>query len=153
VMSTVSVETTPAPAEYGERSSPCLAEGTELFGEYEGSAYQNAQYLVRRHDGQVIQLTRLLYLVASFLDGNRRLAEVAERVTAGFGRHVVADNVVYLVNNKLQPLGLVANTAEANTATLTRSTRCRRMIGSTARVTFMGPSRLVASCCSTCSAS
>jgi putative peptide zinc metalloprotease protein len=122
VMSTVSVETTPAPAEYGERSSPCLAEGTELFGEYEGSAYQNAQYLVRRHDGQVIQLTRLLYLVASFLDGNRRLAEVAERVTEGFGRHVVADNVVYLVNNKLQPLGLVANTAEANTATLTRST-------------------------------
>ena len=37
-----------------------LAEGTELLGRYEGSAYAQPHYMVRRHDGQVIYVSRLL---------------------------------------------------------------------------------------------
>ena len=51
--------------------APRLAEGIELIGEYEGSGFKEAPYIARRADGQVIQLTYLLHLVASAVDGRR----------------------------------------------------------------------------------
>ena len=51
-----------------------LDEGTELLGAYDGSAFKEPQYLLRRGDGQVIQVSRLLYLVASSIDGERDVA-------------------------------------------------------------------------------
>jgi putative peptide zinc metalloprotease protein len=45
--------------------------GLELLGEYQGSGFAEPRYLVRRCDGQVIQLSRLLYLVvAAVADGS-----------------------------------------------------------------------------------
>jgi putative peptide zinc metalloprotease protein len=88
-----------------------LAPGTELLGEYEGSAFSQAQYLLRRPDGQVIQLTRLLYLVVSCLDGGHRIADIATQVSAAFGRPVSVDNVRYLIDTKLAPLGVIGTDA------------------------------------------
>jgi putative peptide zinc metalloprotease protein len=76
---------------------PRLAEGTELIGEYQGSGFQEPRYLVRRADGQVIQLSRLLYLLAVALDGQRDLAQVAGALSAEFGRAVQAQQVWYLI--------------------------------------------------------
>ena len=45
--------------------------GLELVGRFEGSGFKEPPYLVRRDDGQVIQLTPLLYLVAEAADGRR----------------------------------------------------------------------------------
>ncbi len=78
------------------RSVLRLAEGIELVGEYKGSGTNDAQYLVRRADGQFIHLSRLLYLVAEAVDGRRDLEEIAEWVGAEFGRRVTADNVLFL---------------------------------------------------------
>jgi hypothetical protein len=79
-----------------------------LIGEYEGSGFKETPYLARRGDGQVLQLTELLYLVAEEVDGKRTLREIAERVSAKFGRRVSAGNVKFLVENKLRPLGVLA---------------------------------------------
>ena len=98
-----------------------LAQGTELLGQYEGSAYREPHYLVRRGDGQVFHLSRLLYLVLVALDGVRDLGSVAVRVSEEFGRLVIADNIDYLVENKLRPLGLLATSAEVGDETLPRS--------------------------------
>src|SRR3977135_3766933 len=84
-----------------------LAPGTELLGEYQSSAFEKAQFLVRRGDGQVIQTSRLLYLVASSLNGCRDHTEVAYWVSERFGRPVSPDNIDYLVTHKLRPLGLI----------------------------------------------
>lgn len=81
--------------------------GTEFFGEYQGSGYAEPRYLVRRADGQVIQLTLLLDLVLRGIDGSRSLSTIAHEVTADFGREVTADNIAYLVEHKLQPAGFV----------------------------------------------
>ena len=43
---------------------PKLAEGVELLGEYEDSGFKEPHYVARRADGQVIQLSRLLHVVA-----------------------------------------------------------------------------------------
>ena len=84
-----------------------LGEGIELLGQYQGSGFKEAPYLVRRPDGQMIQLPPLLYFVAERLDGDRDLDEIADEVTAVFGRGIDADGVKYLIEEKLQPLGIL----------------------------------------------
>jgi hypothetical protein len=44
--------------------SPRLLAGTELIGRVPGSGLREPPYLVRRCDGQVVQLSRLLYVIA-----------------------------------------------------------------------------------------
>lgn len=88
--------------------APRLAEGVELIGESAGSGYKEPPALARRGDGQVIQLTRLLYLVAKECDGQRDEAAIAAAVTEEFGRGVSADNVRTLIEDKLRPLGVLA---------------------------------------------
>jgi putative peptide zinc metalloprotease protein len=84
-----------------------LNPGVELLGEYRGSGLTEATYLARTPGGRVVQLSRLLYLVLSEIDASRPVSEIAMRVSAAFGRTVSADNVGYLLVNKLAPLGLV----------------------------------------------
>lgn len=87
---------------------PRLADGVELLGEYKGSGYSQPPSLVRRADGQVIQMSALLYRVACRIDGSRDLAAVAELASADTGRSLTAEQVRYLVTAKLVPLGVVA---------------------------------------------
>jgi len=95
------------PAATAAAMVPRPAPGLDFFGEYQGSGYAEARYLVRRADGQVVQLTLLLDLVLRGIDGASDLSAIADEVTAGFGREVTAENVAYLIENKLQPAGLV----------------------------------------------
>jgi putative peptide zinc metalloprotease protein len=97
-----------AEAEADGHDRPALAEGIELIGEMEGSGFKEPPSLVRRADGQVIQLTPLLYAVAARSDGQHTLDEIAEEVGAEIGRGVSADNVHVLVDKKLRPLGVLA---------------------------------------------
>jgi putative peptide zinc metalloprotease protein len=87
---------------------PVRADGVELIGEMKGSGYREPPALARRGDGQTIQLTPLLYLVLANVDGRRTYAEVAERVSAAYGRTVTADNVRSLVDDQLRAHGLLA---------------------------------------------
>ncbi len=97
-----------------------LREGTELLGHYEGTAYEQPTYLVRRGDGQVIHVSHLLYQVALLMDG-REPGDIAALMSAQLGRQVVPANVEYLIENKLRPLGLVAGDDDHPTRGLTRS--------------------------------
>ncbi|MGW3291222.1 hypothetical protein ACWDR3_42000 [Streptomyces sp. NPDC001002] len=85
---------------------PRLSAGLQLHGEYQGSGFTEPKYIARRGDGQVVQLSRLLYLVASSVDGVRDIETIAYRVSARFGREVSGENVRYLVEKKLEPLGV-----------------------------------------------
>ena len=87
---------------------PRLAEGVELLGEYQGSGYAQPPSLVRRADGQVIQMSPLLYQVACRIDGSRDPAAIAGLVSEDLGRSLTADQVRYLITAKLLPLGVVA---------------------------------------------
>src|SRR3712207_4388467 len=86
--------------------APALAPGVELLGELSGSAYHDAPGLVRRGDGQTVQVTPLLYALASCLDGRRDLAGLAEVLGERIGKAVAAEDVVHLLG-KLEPLGLL----------------------------------------------
>jgi|SRR5271170_3932719 len=87
---------------------PRLAEGVELLGEYQGSGYSQPPSLVRRADGQAIQMSALLYGVTCRIDGSRSPAGIAGLVSGDLGRSLTADQVRYLIIAKLLPLSIVA---------------------------------------------
>lgn len=98
----------PAPsASTGTSTAPVRADGVQLIGEAKGSGYRATPFLVRRADGQTIQLTRLLFLVLEGIDGERDAAEIAEYAGIRYGKLVSADNVQTLVEGQLMPLGLL----------------------------------------------
>ena len=97
-----------AVADAPEPRAPRLAEGIELIGEYQGSGFQEPKYILLRADGQVIQLPQLLYLLASHLDGSRDAAQLAARLSDELGRDLLAEQVSYLLENRLRPAGILA---------------------------------------------
>ncbi len=88
--------------------APKLADGVELLGEYPDSGFKEPPLIARRADGQVIQLSRILYLVAERMDGQHSYEQIGEEVSKAFGRGLDAEGAQYLVDEKLRPLGLVA---------------------------------------------
>ena len=91
-----------------ETGPPRLAEGVQLLGEYAGTGYREPQFVARRPGGQMVQLSRLLHLIAEQCDGSTREDDIAERVSHGYGKPVSADNVHTLIEGKLRPLGVLA---------------------------------------------
>jgi putative peptide zinc metalloprotease protein len=90
-----------------QQHAPARADGLELIGELKGSGYREAPALVRRGDGQTLQLTPLLYAVLSAVDGTSSTAEIAHRVSHELGRQVTAENIQTLIDSRLRPLGLL----------------------------------------------
>jgi putative peptide zinc metalloprotease protein len=86
---------------------PVPATGIELFGETPGSGYREPPSLVRRSDGQTVQLTPLLYEVLHAIDGRRNYYEIAEHVGDRIGRTASPADMLFLVEAKLRPLGLL----------------------------------------------
>ena len=113
---------------------PVRAPGVDLLGEYTGSGFSQPQYLVRRHDGQVVQLSRLLYLVVAETDGVAAAGEIAGRVSDAYGRPVSAANVEFLLTDRLQPLGLVLpGTGHGESASAAPAPRANPILGLRAR--------------------
>src|SRR4051794_24261379 len=84
------------------------ADGIELIGQFEDSGFIDPPKLARRADGQVVQLTELLFAVAEASDGRREVDIVAAIVSERTGRSVSAANVTHLAEEKLRPLGVLA---------------------------------------------
>jgi putative peptide zinc metalloprotease protein len=102
---------TDAPAYPGPagRSAPWprLLDGTELIGQAAGSGLREPPYLVRRCDGQVVQLSRLLYILAGQMDG-RDLDAIAASASSELQLRVSSEQIAHAAEHKLAPLGLVA---------------------------------------------
>lgn len=95
-----------------ERSAPRLADGVELIGEFTDSGFEEAPYIVRRPDGQVVQIGKLFYVVAEEIDGEAGYDEIAERATQRARREFDGETTQYIVEEKLRPLGLIASEGE-----------------------------------------
>jgi putative peptide zinc metalloprotease protein len=90
---------------------PRLAAGTQLAGEYRDAGTVEAQYMLRRGDGRMVCVSPLLYLLAGNLDGHRDRNEIATRMTVDLARTITPDNVAYLIDEKLRPLGVIGGDA------------------------------------------
>src|SRR5262245_39964530 len=86
------------------------ADGLELLGESQGSGYAEPTFLVRRSDGQVLQVSQLLYLTLTHLDG-RPDEEIAASISQELDRELTVEGLRFLVEKKLAPLRLVGAAA------------------------------------------
>jgi len=85
-----------------------LLPGVELLGRVEGSGLHEAPYYVRRADGEVVQLSRLLYVVAEHAAPARSLEEIGRDAGAELQLNIRPEQIHYMLEQKLHPLGLVA---------------------------------------------
>ncbi|HEY8307419.1 MAG TPA: MinD/ParA family protein [Lapillicoccus sp.] len=95
--------------------APTLAPGVSLLGEYQGSGFTEPHYLIVRADQQVLHVSRLLFVVASHLDGRSSMEEIAGRVSQEYGRTLDAEGVQFLVTAKLRPMGIAAEAVADDT--------------------------------------
>ena len=86
---------------------PVRAEGVELIGRFEQSGHRVAPSLVRRADGQMVQLTPVLFAVLSETDGYRGYDEIAAAVGTRIGKLITPEDLGFLVESRLRPLGLL----------------------------------------------
>ena len=121
-----------------ETAVPHRAADLELLGTFDRSGHREAPALVRRPDGQMVQLTPLLYAVLTEIDGKTTFADIAESVGRRVGKVVTATDVATLSLTKLRPLGLLRDAdgtqAEAKKANPLLALRFRMVI-SNPRVT------------------
>ena len=96
-----------APAGRRLHAPPGRASDVQLFGELAGSGYREAPTLVRRGDGQLIKLTPLLYELIDAIDGARGYEELAEELSRRVGKRATVEDVRFLVERKLRPLGVL----------------------------------------------
>lgn len=121
---------------------PRLAEGLELLGPYRGSGCTETPYLLKRADGRMLEVSALLHLVVAALaggDADESAEVLARRVTTGLGKSIGPDQLTWLVEHKLRPLGVLRG--DGGTAPAPSPPR-RAILGSTLR-TAVVPARLV----------
>lgn len=110
------------------------AVGVQFLGPVQGSGLRDPAYLVRRIDDQVVQLSELLHLVVVHADPPRPSEEVADAVSAAYGRTLTAEGVEHLITTRLEPLGLVvADEAEEPH----RPVRARPLLSLTLKATLV----------------
>ncbi len=115
------------------------ARGLEFLGPVQGSGLKDPAFLVRRVDDQVVQLSELLHLVVRAVDPPRPPEQVAEDVSAAYGRTLTVEGLAHLVTARLEPLGLVVPDEAPEPA---RAVRARPLLALTAKGTLI-PARVV----------
>jgi putative peptide zinc metalloprotease protein len=108
--------------------------GLQFLGPVQGSGLRDPAYLVRRIDDQVVQLSELLHLVVVHAEPPRASHEVADAVSAAYGRTLTVEGVEHLIATRLEPLGLVV-AAEAEEPR--KPARARPLLSLTLKATLL----------------
>src|SRR5215213_199965 len=87
------------------------AQGLVLLGDVSGSGYKRGAALVRRADGQMVQLTPLMYGLLEEADGERDDAALAAAMSERLGRRLEVEHVAR-IGEKLADQGLLAGSED-----------------------------------------
>jgi putative peptide zinc metalloprotease protein len=74
------------------------------------SGYRQPPHLVRRADGQTLQLTPTLYIVLEAIDGERGTVAIADVLAERHHLEVAPEDVEFVIEEKLRPLGVLQGT-------------------------------------------
>jgi putative peptide zinc metalloprotease protein len=85
-----------------------LVPNTELLGPIKSSALLDPPSLVRRPDGQIVQLSSLFYAIARHALPGTSLAQIGDAAGAELELRITDEQVSYVLEHKLHPLGVVA---------------------------------------------
>ncbi len=101
----------------------CRVAGINDLGRAQGSGLREPSYLLRRGDGQVLQVSELLHLIVEKSSASRDEQQLATAVTAAYGRELNVAGLRMLVEKKLVPMGLLEDVDQPSDErrTLTRA--------------------------------
>ena len=105
------VDRSAAPAAPEAPGTLARVEGLELLGEVSGSGYKEGAALVRRADGQMVQLGPLMYGLLEEIDGERDNDALAAAMSERLGRALEAEHVAR-IGEKLAEQGLLAGSED-----------------------------------------
>ncbi len=100
-----------SPAAADDETPLARVDGLELLGTVSGSGYKEGAALVRRADGQMVQLGPLMYALLEAVDGERDHAALADALTERLGRRLEPEQVAVL-GEKLAEQGLLAGSED-----------------------------------------
>jgi putative peptide zinc metalloprotease protein len=112
--------------------------GLDELGQTQGSGLREPSYLIRRADGQVVQLSELLHLVVREVSADRDAARVAEAVSAAYGKTLSIEGLALLAS-KLEPLGLIEDAAKPQTPARDNVPRANPVLSLRLRGTLLPP--------------
>lgn len=115
------------------------ASGVQLLGLVNGSGLSHSTYLVRRGDGQVVQLTELLHSIVREASKPLPSDELARRVSNHFGRELDVEGLTLLAEAKLVPLGLIERPGKSPAAPPPSATP---LLALTVKATVLGARRV-----------
>src|SRR5262249_5493425 len=121
----------------------CRASGLHELGQVQGSGLREPTYLMRRGDGQVLQVSELLRLVVREVSADRDDAQVAAAVSQACGRELTVAGLHRLIAQKLAPMGLVEDRAAHQR--LAEAPRANPLLALRFRRTLL-PARAVRAC-------
>src|SRR3954452_10016570 len=101
----------PAASPAAEAAPLARVAGLELLGTVSGSGYKEGAALVRRADGQMVQLGPLMYALLEAIDGTRDNDALAAAMSERLGKRVEAEHVERLAE-KLAEQGLLVGSEE-----------------------------------------
>jgi putative peptide zinc metalloprotease protein len=101
--------------------------GLDELGQAQGSGLRQPSYLVKRADGQVVQLSELLHVVVREVSADRDAVRVAEAVSAAYGRTLTVEGLTLLAR-KLEPLGLIEDVSAPPTRARARPPRANPLL-------------------------
>ena len=112
------------------------AAGLDELGQAQGSGLRQPSYLVRRADGQVVQLSELLHVVVREVSADRDAVRVAEAVSAAYGKTLTAEGLTLLAK-KLEPLGLIEDVSAPRSQVRARPPRSNPLLSLRMRGTLV----------------
>jgi putative peptide zinc metalloprotease protein len=139
-LTTTKTQLTAPPPATGQRWRQ--ARGLQFLGPVQGSGLKDPTFLVRRVDDQVVQLSELLHLVVRAVEPSRPAEQVADDVSAAYGRTLSVRGLEHLVTTRLAPLGLVVPDEAPEPL---RPVRARPLLALTAKGTLVPSGRRSAS--------
>lgn len=87
-----------------------LIDGIEIIGKTKDSGYTNPIYLIKTKEKNFIQLTQLLFHTVIALKKYQTIPEIAVALTKLEGKEVDEKATRFLIEEKLEPLGIVRDT-------------------------------------------
>lgn len=107
---------------------PALVPGLQMLGEYQGSGSTEAQFLLRRSDGKMLLVSRMLYTLLECMTRTRDRSLLVGEMSSRLDRQFTPEGITYLVENKLRPLGLIQGQLPGAPAVPMLSLAARRAI-------------------------
>ena len=83
------------------------SDGLELMGQSQDSGLKQDTFMVRRSDGQIIQVSSLLHTVLEEIEPNLSDEEICAKVSTSYGKTLDTQGLHFLINKYLLPLGVV----------------------------------------------